>query len=148
MSSGLSLTSAIDDGATARLGPQVAILLGTRQGERFLAAQLDPIAVQQDVRWRLWASDDHSSDGTLAILERYRRLLAGRFRTMNTRNIVAFNRPKYRMSSDSRQVFEDFCKARNSWLIPRAVGILGPRLLLQTTLGNLGLRAAIVLKKL
>lgn len=53
--------------------PSVAILLGTCQGERFLAPQLDSIAAQTHARWHVWASDDNSTDGTLGILEDYRR---------------------------------------------------------------------------
>ncbi len=78
---------------------------------------------------------------------RARRLLAGRFRSMNTRNIRALNRIKDRMAPDSRRIFDDFCEARDKWLIPRVLGILRCRLYLQTTLGNLGLWAAVVLKK-
>jgi glycosyltransferase involved in cell wall biosynthesis len=51
--------------------PAVAILLGTFQGERFLAQQLDSIRAQTHANWALWVSDDRSSDGTLEILERY-----------------------------------------------------------------------------
>ena len=53
--------------------PGVAILLGTCQGERFLAGQLDSIAAQTHAHWRVWASDDHSTDGTLGILDDYRQ---------------------------------------------------------------------------
>lgn len=51
---------------------KVAILLCTRNGERFLQAQLDSYAAQSHAHWRVWASDDASGDGTLAILERQR----------------------------------------------------------------------------
>ncbi len=51
----------------------VAILLCTHQGERFLARQLDSVAAQTHADWRIWVSDDHSTDGTLEILECYRR---------------------------------------------------------------------------
>ena len=50
----------------------VAILLCTHNGERFLAAQLDSFARQTHPNWTVWASDDGSTDGTLALLERYR----------------------------------------------------------------------------
>ena len=51
--------------------PRVAILLSTYQGERFLAAQLDSIARQTHANWQVWASDDGSTDQTLAILQTY-----------------------------------------------------------------------------
>ena len=50
---------------------RVAILLGTHQGERFLAQQLDSIQAQTHAGWALWASDDRSSDATADILRDY-----------------------------------------------------------------------------
>lgn len=50
----------------------VAILLGTLQGERFLAQQLDTIMAQTYTDWVMWVSDDGSTDGTVGILEAYR----------------------------------------------------------------------------
>ena len=44
----------------------------TLNGENFLAAQLDSIAAQTHGHWKIWVSDDGSSDGTRTILERYR----------------------------------------------------------------------------
>ena len=51
---------------------RVAILLCTYNGARFLAQQLDSIAAQTHGDWVVWASDDGSSDETVAILEAYR----------------------------------------------------------------------------
>lgn len=51
--------------------PLVAILLCTYNGEQFLAEQLVSIKVQTHTHWRLWVSDDGSSDSTLEILKRY-----------------------------------------------------------------------------
>lgn len=53
-------------------GARVAILLCTMNGRSFLGEQLDSIASQTMTNWQLWASDDGSQDGTLAILEQYR----------------------------------------------------------------------------
>ena len=50
----------------------VAILLCTHQGERFLPRQLDSVAGQTHADWRIWVSDDHSTDGTLDVLQDYR----------------------------------------------------------------------------
>ena len=50
----------------------VAILLATYNGARFLAEQLDSIERQTHTNWRVFASDDGSSDGTQAILIAYR----------------------------------------------------------------------------
>ncbi len=52
--------------------PTVAILLCTRNGERFLPAQLDSIQAQTHSNWTVWASDDGSTDATREILQTYR----------------------------------------------------------------------------
>jgi len=54
--------------------PRLALLMCTYQGERFLREQLDTIKAQTFGDWKLWVSDDCSSDGTLAILEEYQRM--------------------------------------------------------------------------
>jgi glycosyltransferase involved in cell wall biosynthesis len=54
-------------------GARVAILLCTCNGERFLQEQLDSYAAQTHGNWTVWASDDASSDGTRARLERQRQ---------------------------------------------------------------------------
>lgn len=53
--------------------PVVAILMGTYNGARFLQEQLDSITVQTHKNWFLVASDDGSSDDTLAILQRFQQ---------------------------------------------------------------------------
>jgi glycosyltransferase involved in cell wall biosynthesis len=50
----------------------VAILMGTCDGARFLAAQLASIAAQSHRDWRLVASDDGSGDDTRALLAAFR----------------------------------------------------------------------------
>lgn len=50
----------------------VAILLSTYNGERFLEEQLNSLITQSHSGWTIYASDDGSTDGTLAILEDYR----------------------------------------------------------------------------
>lgn len=49
----------------------VAILMGTMNGERFIAEQLDSLECQTHKNWVLYVSDDGSSDNTLQILKRY-----------------------------------------------------------------------------
>ena len=53
--------------------PRIVILLGTHQGERFLAEQLDSFAAQTHKNWYLRVSDDGSTDGTMHILRQYQR---------------------------------------------------------------------------
>lgn len=52
--------------------PNIAILLCTFNGQRYLAEQLDSFAWQTYSNWKVWASDDGSTDNTLAILGHYR----------------------------------------------------------------------------
>lgn len=49
----------------------VAILLCTHNGQEFLGQQLESIAHQSHRDWRLWVSDDASTDGTRAILDAF-----------------------------------------------------------------------------
>ncbi len=52
-------------------GPLVAILMGTKNGARFLPEQLDSLVAQTHQNWVLIASDDGSADDTLRILKAY-----------------------------------------------------------------------------
>jgi glycosyltransferase involved in cell wall biosynthesis len=49
----------------------IAVLMCTYNGEKFLAEQLDSINSQTHTHWKLWVSDDGSSDSTLQILKKY-----------------------------------------------------------------------------
>jgi glycosyltransferase involved in cell wall biosynthesis len=50
---------------------RVAVLLSTFDGGRWLAAQLDSLAAQEDVEIEVFARDDGSSDATREVLARY-----------------------------------------------------------------------------
>ena len=52
--------------------PSIAILLCTYNGARFLPAQLASLADQSFTNWRLFVSDDGSSDETLAIVSEHK----------------------------------------------------------------------------
>jgi glycosyl transferase family 2 len=62
--------------------PEVEVLLATYNGERFLSEQIDSILAQDYVNLRILARDDGSTDGTVAILERYATQFPDRFRLM------------------------------------------------------------------
>lgn len=51
--------------------PLVSIALTTYNGERYLAQQMDSLLVQDYPNFEIVVSDDGSSDGTVALLERY-----------------------------------------------------------------------------
>jgi glycosyltransferase involved in cell wall biosynthesis len=59
------------DERTLAIMPTVAVLLGTFNGEAFLRQQLDSIEAQTFADWKVWVSDDGSSDGTAAMLAAY-----------------------------------------------------------------------------
>jgi glycosyltransferase involved in cell wall biosynthesis len=59
-------------GRSASTAAQVAILLCTHNGERFLPEQLDSFVAQTFGSWRLVVSDDGSRDGTWELLQRFR----------------------------------------------------------------------------
>ena len=52
--------------------PQIAILLATCNGAKYLRPLLDSLFAQKEQSWQLLSSDDGSTDGTCAILEEYR----------------------------------------------------------------------------
>jgi glycosyltransferase involved in cell wall biosynthesis len=59
-------------------GPTVTIVMATYQGELFLNEQLDSIAAQTHRNWRLYVSDDGSTDETRAIVRQLGATLRGR----------------------------------------------------------------------
>ena len=55
--------------------PKIIIFLGTYNGQRYLAEQLDSICSQTHKNWELWVSDDGSEDNTCQILRDYQNRL-------------------------------------------------------------------------
>jgi glycosyltransferase involved in cell wall biosynthesis len=51
--------------------PVVHILLATYQGQAYLEEQLNSLASQTYPYWRLWVSDDGSTDDTVSIVEKF-----------------------------------------------------------------------------
>ena len=67
----MSPTAQIPPISDAPRPPLVAVLLCTYNGADFLDSQLESIAHQTHDGWKIWASDDGSTDGTLDLLARY-----------------------------------------------------------------------------
>lgn len=63
--------SAHGSGQGPQQDPQVAILLCTFHAQRFLADQLQSIQTQTCRSWKVWVSDDGSTDQTLGILQEH-----------------------------------------------------------------------------
>lgn len=53
--------------------PNVAVLMATYNGERFLAEQIESIMGQESVSVHLFIRDDHSADGTVAIIKEFQK---------------------------------------------------------------------------
>jgi glycosyltransferase involved in cell wall biosynthesis len=56
---------------------RIAILLCTLNGARFLSAQLSSLTRQRFSKWRLFVSDDGSTDETLSLISKYQRKEGG-----------------------------------------------------------------------
>lgn len=52
---------------------KIAILMATYNGENYIKDQLDSILAQTDTDWTLYVHDDGSKDGTMCILEDYKK---------------------------------------------------------------------------
>jgi glycosyltransferase involved in cell wall biosynthesis len=89
-----------------------------------------------------------SNMGLAARLRRLRMLGQGRFRHWSDLNVVALTRLRPRMSVENRQIFDLFRKARHCPLLQRARMFAQAGVYRQTLLGNLGLAAAVLLKKI
>jgi glycosyltransferase involved in cell wall biosynthesis len=89
-----------------------------------------------------------SNTGFAACLRRLLMLGQGRFRYWADLNVQALARLRPRMNAENRQIFDLFCKARQRPLLERARMFAQAGIYRQTLLGNLGLAAAVVLKKI
>jgi len=89
-----------------------------------------------------------SNMGFAARLRRLRMLSQGRFRQWSDLNIAALARLRPLMTAENRQIFDLFCKARQRPLLQRAAMFAQTGVYRQTLLGNLGLAAAVVLRKI
>lgn len=61
----------------------IHILMATYNGEKYVREQLDSIINQTYTDWKLFISDDCSSDGTLKILEQYEKKYANKIMIIN-----------------------------------------------------------------
>jgi glycosyltransferase involved in cell wall biosynthesis len=89
-----------------------------------------------------------SNMGFAARVRRLRWFGQGRFRHWSDLNVEALMRLRPRMDVENRRIFDLFCKARQRPLLQRARMFAQAGVYRQTLLGNLGLAAAVVLKKI
>ncbi|WP_035373352.1 glycosyltransferase family 2 protein [Pseudoduganella violaceinigra] len=79
---------------------------------------------------------------------RIRMLWEGQFRAWNDRHLVALKRLHPHLTPDSRRTLELLERARKRSLLPRLIGLKKSGIYRQTLLGNLGLVAAAIFKKI
>jgi len=89
-----------------------------------------------------------SNMGLAARMRRLRMLRQGRFRHWAELNVTALTRVRPRMSAENQQIFDLVCKARHRPLLQRAAMFVEAGVYRQTLLDNLGLAAAVVLRKI
>jgi glycosyltransferase involved in cell wall biosynthesis len=81
-------------------------------------------------------------------LVRARMLLGGRFRTWNDIHIAALETIRMHLTAENQRRLNEFSKARHSGFFARLAGMKRSGIYRQTLLGNLGLVAAIIFKKI
>lgn len=89
-----------------------------------------------------------SNSGWYARLRRIQLLFKGRFRNWNNINTGALQQIRNLLTPENQRILDEFCTARDRWLIPRLFGIWKSGIYRQTLLGNLGLIVATILKKI
>lgn len=83
-----------------------------------------------------------------AYLLRVSMMLKGYFKSWNKRNITALQANDKWLTPESRVVLAQFAVARNTWLLPRAIGIYKSGIHRQTLMGNIGLVLAVLMGKI
>lgn len=79
---------------------------------------------------------------------RIRMLWQGQFRRWNDANIAALRKLLDRLAPENREILERFAMARDMSLVPRLINLKRSGIYRQTLLGNLGLVAAAIFKKI
>ena len=79
---------------------------------------------------------------------RMRMLWQGRFRDLNDRHINALQRIRHKLTPENKRILDQFAIARDLNILPRLFGLKKSGIYRQTLLGNLGLVAAAVFKKI
>jgi glycosyltransferase involved in cell wall biosynthesis len=64
------------------MGQNVAILLCTHNGEKYLSEQLDSILKQKDITPHIYISDDNSTDNTIKIIKQFKKKYPNNFKIL------------------------------------------------------------------
>lgn len=104
---------------------------------------------EPSLRYRQHSSNLIGMDGRWkARLQRIFLLWQGRFRRWNDSNIAALRHLQHRLTPENQKTLEQFANARDMSLIPRLIHLKRSGIYRQTLLGNLGLIAAAIFKKI
>lgn len=101
--------------------PLIDILLATYNGAGYLAPQLDSLLAQTHGHYRLWVSDDGSTDDTLAILRSYEGAFGARMVLLSPSQASGgvarnFERLMRASADDGRAPYIAFCDQDDVWL--------------------------------
>jgi glycosyltransferase involved in cell wall biosynthesis len=101
------------------------------------------------VRYRQHESNQVGSNQSWgARIVRLRLLLKGRFRAWTDANLLALQSIRPLLTEDNRNTLDDFAASRQGGMWARLTGLWSTGVYRQTVLGNLGLMAAAILRKL
>ena len=101
------------------------------------------------VRYRQHRGNQIGTNGTWgARIRRAHMLLRGRFGKWNQMNIAALETTRAHLTAENQRRLDDYSKARQGGLFARLAALRRSGVYRQTWLGNLGLVAAVILKKL
>ena len=101
------------------------------------------------VRYRQHSENLIGTNGTWsARAHRLHMLLKGRFRNWSKMNIAALETMRAQLTAENQVRLDEFSKARQGGIYSRLAALLRAGVYRQTWLGNLGLVAAVILKKL
>ncbi|MBL4750109.1 MAG: glycosyltransferase family 2 protein [Amylibacter sp.] len=89
-----------------------------------------------------------ANNTTRASLSRVGMMMKGYFKSWNTRNIATLQANDKWLTPESRAVLAQFVVARNTWLLPRIIGIYKSGINRQTLKGNIGLILAVLMGKI
>ena len=103
--------------------PEIDILLATYNGARFLEAQMESLLSQEGVSFRILVRDDGSTDGTPAILERYRRSRPDCVRLLSSSGNVGAVRNFAALLEHSDAPYAALCDQDDVWA-PRKLRVL------------------------
>lgn len=94
----------------------ITIVMGTYNGEKYIAEQIDSIIHQTYQDWCLLIRDDGSTDGTVAIIKAYAQKNANIFLLQDRLGNVGFNRNFMTLIEQADSPYISICDQDDVWL--------------------------------